>query len=85
MQTPAYQFRHLTFTSLALDPVTRQYGPTERPTGKYCVATEAISAGLCRCIVWRNDVVLATGRGASLDDAWREAHRSVRMARHCGL
>lgn len=77
MQTPA-----------SMSESTPLNGPrfsTERPTGKYCVAVEALSNDLRRCVIWRNDLVLATGRGATEDDAWREAHRNARMARYCGL
>ena len=97
VQMPAFKPNSSTLTPSvpAIQPESRSAcvqldapkAPTVRPAGKYWVVVDESQhpADASRCYVYRNGTLLAQGHGRTGRDAFAEARRNARMARHCGL
>jgi hypothetical protein len=88
MQMPAFKPYNASSCTPHLSSRVKVYAPndsTERPTGKYWVVVDESQCqwDSSRCYVYRNGALLAQGHGRTGRDAFAEARRNVRMARHC--
>jgi len=88
MQTPAQNSAFKPETAPHSPNCVKVYAPndsTVRPAGKYWVVVDESQCqwDSSRCYVYRNGTLLAQGHGRTGRDAFAEARRNVRMARHC--